>query len=144
MSLLRGLSPHQCAISGREKAVTPSNLKALPWEPAAQKWSNVQWSCSHMTRSLLEYYYILLNLAASQTLHKVLVSVSDFSTRTHKIGQKSHYRILSSSRVLSDLLLYHMGEKYKDHSGRLFLLFHSCLLTKTWPHSSETRYNSHI
>lgn len=128
--LHRGLSPHQCAISEREKAVTLSNLKALPREPAGQKWSNVHCGCTHMIRSLLEDYYILLNLAASQTLYKD-VQFGDFSTHLSQNRTKRHYRTLSTSRVLSDLLLFHMGEKYKDHSGSLFLLFHSCLLTKT-------------
>lgn len=100
MSIVKGMwascvSPYQCAISGSEKAVTPSTLKALPREPAGRKWSNVQCGCTHMIRWLLEDYYILLNLAESQTLHKDLVSVGDFSKHIcRKIGQKgtiAHY-----------------------------------------------------
>lgn len=126
--LHRDVSLHQCAISGSEKAVTPSNLKALPREPAGQKWSNVQCGCTHMIRSLLEDYYILLNLAASQTLHKDLVSVGDFSTC---IGQQGTIAQYLHPGFYLICCFFHMGEKYKDHSGSLFLLFHSCLLTKT-------------
>lgn len=70
--------------------------------------------------------------ATSRTIHQDFFFQSRFSG--HALNEQNRTKrqaCLSRITVPSDLLLFHPVGKYKGQSGSLFLLFHSCLLTKT-------------